>query len=298
MATAVYVIFAWSELLQPPVPRVCPYTQRSPWAAVCLFSKGLVASAMWLWLTVGLTTPFMRHLLAVNQGDHPGAIDGAVSLCEMCLSKPTHSAALSPCLGSLAFVYCPPSTFPSFPSLVSFFHCLLSPSPAGFPLETREPLNPWSNQRFFGYTFVILRPSGLTNTSAGDSDLIYMCFYCCSLYLRVPSMLPSPILCPHISASVSFLILLILLFSSLTLHLSTWQVTRAGPPADWLIGGLSSLSIFFPSQTKPDQAGPEHLVSWPRAQSFVASGGNAPKTLQQPSGYGSSPRPHPVKSPN
>lgn len=175
---AMYAIFAWSELLQPPVPRVCPYTQRSPWAAVCLFSKGLVASAMWLWLTVGLTTPFMRHLLAVNQGDHPGAIDGAVSLCEMCLSKPTHSAALSPCLGSLAFVYCPPSTFPSFPSLVSFFHCLLSPSPACFPLETREPLNPWSNQGFFGYTFVILRPSGFYNASQTLLQVTHIWYTC------------------------------------------------------------------------------------------------------------------------
>lgn len=111
-------ILAWSEseLLQPPVPVVCLYTQRSPWAAVCLFSRCLVATAMWLWLTVGLTTPFMRHLLAVNQGGHPGAIDGAVSLCEMCLSKPTHSSTLSPCLGSLTFVYCPPSTLPSLQS--------------------------------------------------------------------------------------------------------------------------------------------------------------------------------------
>lgn len=110
------VILAWSELPQPPVPKARLYTQRSPWAAVCLFSRGLVATAMWLWLTVGLTTPFMRHLLAVNQGGHPGAIDGAVSLCEMCLSKPTHSATLSPCLGSLTFVYCPPSTLLFLPS--------------------------------------------------------------------------------------------------------------------------------------------------------------------------------------
>lgn len=159
------VILAWSELPQPPVPKVCLRTQRSPWAAVCLFSRGLVATAMWLWLTVGLTTPFMRHLLAVNQGGHPGAIDGAVSLCEMCLSKPTHSATLSPCLGSLTFVYCPPF-HPSFPSL-SISCCFLplpvSPSSACFPLETRQPLNPWSNHRFFGHTFVILRPSGFCN---------------------------------------------------------------------------------------------------------------------------------------
>lgn len=164
------VILAWSEQLRPPVPKVCPHIQRSPWAAVCLFSQGLVATAMWLWLTVGLTTPFMRHLLAVNQGGHPGAIDGAVSLCEMCLSKPTHSATLSPCLGSLTFVYCPPS----IPSIsFSFFHSVC-PSPACFPSETCQPLNPRSNHRFFGYTFVILKPSGLLHiTSTG---LIYMCF--------------------------------------------------------------------------------------------------------------------------
>ncbi|CAB1437434.1 unnamed protein product [Pleuronectes platessa] len=51
----------------------------------------------------GLTTPFMRHLLAVNQRGLPGAIDGAVSPCEMCLSKPTHSATPSPCPGTLTF---------------------------------------------------------------------------------------------------------------------------------------------------------------------------------------------------
>lgn len=155
------VILVWSELHRPPVPKVCVYTQRSPWAAVCLFSRGLVATAMWLWLTVGLTTPFMRHLLAVNQDGHPGAIDGAVSLCEMCLSKPTHSATPSPCLGSLTFVYCPLSTRPF--ACISFFSLPVCPSPSCFPSETRQPLNPRSNHRFFGYTFVILRPSGFCN---------------------------------------------------------------------------------------------------------------------------------------
>lgn len=175
------IILAWSELPQPPVPIVCVYTQRSPWAAVCLFSRGLVATAMWLWLTVGLTTPFMRHLLAVNQGGHPGAIDGAVSPREMCLSKPTHSATLSPCLGSLTFVYCPsfhPSVSfcfffsPSFCLSVSCLfphqrHCSpLIPDPITDSLGTHlSSSNP--------PLFVI---ECFTNTSAGDSGLIHMWF--------------------------------------------------------------------------------------------------------------------------
>lgn len=50
----------------------------------------------------------------------------------------------------------------SFPSISC---CFLPPSPppACFPSETRQPLNPWSNHRFFGCTFVILRPSGFCN---------------------------------------------------------------------------------------------------------------------------------------
>lgn len=129
------VILAQPELLQLPVPIPCQHTQGSPWAAVCLLSQAVVATAMWLWLTVRLTTPFMRHLLAVNHGGHPGAIDGAVSTCEMCLSKPTHSATPSPCLGSLTFVYCPLSTFflpsISFSFFLSQSVCLLPASHQG-----------------------------------------------------------------------------------------------------------------------------------------------------------------------
>ena len=263
------VILGWSELPRPPVPKVCVYTQRSPWAAVCLFSRGLVATAMWLWLTVGLTTPFMRHLLAVNQGGHPGAIDGAVSLCEMCLSKPTHSATPSPCLGSLTFVYCPLSTRPF--ACISFFSLSVCPSPSCFPSETRQPLNPRSNHRFFGYTFVILRPSGFCNGVLHKRfcrwlrpDIHVVYFFFCSLYLFVPpSALNATVTNPFLFVSL----FLLLLLCSLTLHLSTWQVTRSGPPADWLIGGLSYLSIVSQSHAKPDQARPDHLVGWPRAQS-------------------------------
>lgn len=276
------VIIAWSELPQPLVPKLCRYTQRSPWAAVCLFSRGLVATAMWLWLTVGLTTPFMRHLLAVNQGGHPGAIDGAVSLCEMCLSKPTHSATPSACLGSLTFVHCPPSTLPSLPSLsVSLFLPLsVCPSPACFPSETRQPLNPWSNHRFFGYTFVILRPSGFRNGVLHkhfcrwlrpDIHALFISATCICVYFVnaeckhhqsfLPSLLP-------LSFSFYPPSPLLHLLCSLILHLSTWQVTRSGPPAGWLIGGLSYLSIVFQSHAKPDQARLDQLVSWPRAQSL------------------------------
>ena len=62
---------------------------RSPWTA----ALPLLFPRQCCWLTVGLTTPFSHHLLAVNQACHPGAIDRAVSLCEMCLSKPLHSFA-------------------------------------------------------------------------------------------------------------------------------------------------------------------------------------------------------------
>ena len=147
-----------------------------------------------------------------------------------------------------------------------------------------------------------------TNTCAGDSGLIYM-WYNCSLYLFVPpSALNTTVTNPFLFVSL----FLLLLLCSLTLHLSTWQVTRSGPAADWLIGGLSYLSIVSQSHAKPDQARPDHLVGWPRAQSFFFFFSFLvfpPKTrsfvdmqslvpLQQPSGYGSSLRPHPVKSPN
>lgn len=126
-----------------------------------------------------------------------------------------------------------------------------------------------------------------TNTSAGDSGSIYMWFLSLPLvFVCTPSVLNanvtnpfSPLFFPQVSPSALFLLLLLLppLLCSLTLHLSTWQVTRSGPPADWLIGGLSYLSILFQSHAKPDQARPDHLVSWPRAQSFWVKGGNAPK---------------------
>lgn len=52
---------------------------------------------------------------------------------------------------------------PFHPSIsFSFFHSVC-PSPACFPSETLQPLNPRSNHRFFGYTFVILKPSGFCN---------------------------------------------------------------------------------------------------------------------------------------
>ena len=121
----------------------------------------------------------MRHLLAVNQGAHPGAIDGAVSLREMCLSKPTHSATLSPCLGSLTFVYCPPSTLPSisFP----FFHSLsvrLLPvflQRHGSPLIP-DPITDSLGTHLSSSDPLVFVMECFTNTSAGDSGLIYMWF--------------------------------------------------------------------------------------------------------------------------
>lgn len=155
-----------------------------------------------------------------------------------------------------------------------------------------------------------------TNTSAGDSGPICMWdFYRCSLCSCMP--LPShhlrwTSLSPDLFSSLlllkfSFCALLLLLLCSLTLHLSTWQVTRSGPPADWLIRGLSYLSIFFQSHAKPDQAGPDHVVGWPRAQIFFfflrqllrkLSEILSLVSLQHHSGYGSSPRPQPDKPPN
>lgn len=69
------------------MPAFALKNNRSPWTAV------LPPSFLWQswWLTVRLTIPFSHHLLAVNQACHPGAIDRAVSLCEMCLSKPLYT---------------------------------------------------------------------------------------------------------------------------------------------------------------------------------------------------------------
>lgn len=121
----------------------------------------------------------MRHLLAVNQGGHPGAIDGAVSLCEMCLSKPTHSATLSPCLGSLTFVYCPPSIFLSLPSLVAFFHqvrrLLVFLQRHGSPLIP-DPITDSLGAHLSSSDPQVFVMECFTNTSAGDSGLICMWF--------------------------------------------------------------------------------------------------------------------------
>lgn len=178
---------------------------------------------------------------------------------------------------------------PSFPSLsisCCFLPLSVSPSSACFPLETRQPLNPWSNHRFFGHTFVILRPSGFCNGVFHKHFCRWLRPDMHVVFIAAPCICASPVSaeCHHqpvhssLFFPLSFFLYFTLLLCSLTLHLATWQVTRSGPPADWLIGGLSSLSIFFQSRAKPDQAGPGHLVSWPRAQSFVASGGNAPTT--------------------
>ncbi|KAF6720478.1 hypothetical protein FQA47_018131 [Oryzias melastigma] len=80
----------------------------------------------------------MRHLLAVNQGSHPGAIDGAVSLCETCLSKPTHSATppgqpdirlLSSFSSFFLFdaIVLPALQFPPMPSCSSAHSSFISP---------------------------------------------------------------------------------------------------------------------------------------------------------------------------
>lgn len=199
--------------------------------------------------------------------------------------------------------------------LLSPFHLFLflplsvCPSPACFPSETRQPLNPRSNHRFFGYTFVILKPSGFCNGVLHkhfcrwlrpDIHVVFIAAPCICVY-------PVGTVCHRPQSFLSSLFLLLLL-CSLTLHLSTWQLTRSGPPADWLIGDLSYLSIVFQSHAKPGQAIPDQTILWVdqghrvfrrcTKNSKVLWKMMSLVPLQQPSGYGSSLRPHPVKPPN
>lgn len=256
---------ACSELPEPSVPSVCLHAQRAPWAAVCLFSHGLVTTPMWLWLTARPTTSFMRHLLAVNQSGHPGAIDGAVSPCEMCLSNPTHPARAF-------WHWFTPSSFHSpFPChfSLSFFQLFVRLSPASFPSETRRPPNPRSNHRFFGYTFVILRPSRLLQIVlykhvcrwlGPDISVVFIaspCFYVYPLNANVTSRLFFLIFPP-----IKFLLRSLPPVPHLLLLLSPFSSVRDRWQGPWcFIEELSNLSIpSVPFQTSPDQTRPDYLV--------------------------------------
>lgn len=155
-----YVIFAWSELPEPPVLKDCLYSQRSPWAAVCLFSKGLSNVT----LTDSRPDNSIHAPPASCQSGRPSW--GYWRSCQPVwdVSVKAHPLCHSVSLPGQSDVRLLSPFHLSFPSISCFFLPLpLSPSPACFPLETRQPLNPWSNHRFFGYTFVILRPSGFCN---------------------------------------------------------------------------------------------------------------------------------------
>lgn len=123
-----------------------------------------------------------------------------------------------------------------------------------------------------------------TYTPAGDSGLLYVWFlWLLLVFVCAPSALNASHQSFLLSSPLKFLFFLVLLLlCSLTLHLSTWQVTRSGPPADWLIGGLSSLSIFLQSHAMLDQDRADQPVTWPRAQSFRGNEGSAPKTCSFP----------------
>lgn len=249
-------------------------------------ARALVAVAIWLWLTVVLTTLFMRHLLAVNQSGHPGAIDGAVGLCETCLSEPTHRSAAPPLLRHQSF---------SAPSLLSLRHsvaCLLFLQRHGGPLipdTITDSLGPHLSSS--GPQVPVMEC--FTRAPAGDWGLIYMWFLLLLLkFVCAPSALTVRVTNPFSSFPLKFLLFLLLpLVCSLTLHLSTWQVTRPGPPADWLIGGLSSLSIFLQSHAGPDQDGADPSRGWTKGAQLY---GRRRKTLWQNLQPGVNPVAHPL----
>lgn len=165
----------------------------------------------------------MRHLLAVNQSGHPGAIDGAVGLRETCLSKPTHCVTASPCLAGLPFVCHQSFSAPSLLSLHDSIACLFFLQRHGGPLIPDTITDSWGPH---------LSSSGLqvpvmecfTRAPAGDSGLIYMWFLLLLLkFVCAPSALTVRVTNPFSSFPLKFLLFLflLLLVCSLTLHLST-----------------------------------------------------------------------------
>lgn len=134
--------------------------------------------------------------------------------------------------------------------------CLLSVSHQrhGSPLIP-DPITDSLGTHLSSSNSVVVVMECFTSTSAGGSGLIYMLFlelllvFVCTLsVLNATVTNPfSPLLFPLNFSPPSFSS-----SCSLTLHLSTWQVTRSGPPADWLIRGLSYLSIHFHSHAASD----------------------------------------------
>lgn len=117
----------------------------------------------------------MRHLLAVNQRGHPGAIDGAVGLCETCLSKPTHCVTASPRSAGLPFVYHQSFRAPFLPSLRDSIACLF------FRQRHVGPLIPDTITDSWGPHLSSMGPEVpvmecFTRAPVGDFGLIYMWF--------------------------------------------------------------------------------------------------------------------------
>lgn len=171
-------------------------------------------------------------------------------------------------------------------------------SPACFPSGIRQPLNPWSNHRFFGYRFVILKASGFCNRvlhkhfSRPDIHVflclptVSVCFTTPIISLLLFTFLSLPSSCAH---------------SPFISHSDSWQGLSLQ-----LTGKSDAChNCQYCFRVVPNWITPEHLI-------FLADQGHTifferlEKTLkilqlvplQQPFGYGSSLKPHPVKPPN
>lgn len=144
----------------------------------------------------------MRHLLAVNQSGHPGAIDGAVGLSETCLSKPTHCVTASPYSPGLLFVYHQSFAALSLPSLRDSIACLFFLQRHGGPLIPDTIRDSWGpHLSSLGPEVPVMEC--FTCTPAGDSGLIYMRFLLLLLeFVCAPSALTVRVTNPLFSTLV------------------------------------------------------------------------------------------------
>lgn len=163
----------------------------------------------------------------------------------------------------------PPSTLLFPATSLSFFQLFVRLSPASFPSETRRPPNPRSNHRFFGYTFVILRPSRLLQIVlykhvcrwlGPDISVVFIaspCFYVYPLNANVTSRLFFLIFPP-----IKFLLRSLPPVPHLLLLLSPFSSVRDRWQGPWcFIEELSNLSIpSVPFQTRPVQIRPDQTI--------------------------------------
>lgn len=117
----------------------------------------------------------MRHLLAVNQRGHPGATDGAVGLCETCLSKPTHCVTAPPCLAGLPFTCHQSFSTPSLLSPRDYIARLFFLRRHGGPLIPDTITDSWGPHLSSSGPQVPVMEC-FTRAPAGDLGLIYMWF--------------------------------------------------------------------------------------------------------------------------